>query len=185
MCPQIIPPRTLLFHSPSGGRGDSWASPLNQINTMSRKTKKNFRFHKETNQICKKCGNKLIITTRGNKFWVQCVERAHYCKLTTQYKKKKKGKTTAPSRYRDYIKSKEWEQRKNKYYQGHKRQCDRCGSLKHIHLHHAVYAPAEYGREKDKFLFPLCRVCHMLFHSKNKTKNNMTKETLSFIAELK
>lgn len=97
-------------------------------------------------------------------------------------KTKRKYKNRIPSKYETYINSPHWEKRKNEYYQKYPRVCSVCASCKHIHLHHAVYA--EYGKEQDGHLFPLCDDHHSEFHKLiGKTKRDMLKETLDFIQE--
>lgn len=87
--------------------------------------------------------------------------------------------------YKRYIVSKQWEDRKNKYYQSHKRQCSRCGSFNNIVLHHAFYERSMFGCEPDIHLFPFCRDCHTLFHETFGTKKDMIKHTHYFINRYK
>lgn len=85
-----------------------------------------------------------------------------------------------PRSYGTYIKSKLWTTKKNKYWQKNKKICRACGSAKFIHLHHAVYSVYD-GSEKDRNLFPLCKICHKEFHDRFGARGNMLDETLLFI----
>lgn len=88
-----------------------------------------------------------------------------------------------PKQYDIYITSHWWIKRKNLYYKTHKRECVACGSTEHINLHHLVYK--DFGKELDKNLKPLCRVCHEEFHSIYGVKNDLYKETMQFIEDKK
>lgn len=105
-------------------------------------------------------------------------------KLNKKPKKKKerkgrKYKNRIPVKYTVYIKSKWWTERKNKYYQKHKKICKACNSTKYINLHHMLYQ--DFGNEPDEILMPLCRNCHEEFHDEYATGYNMIEETYKFI----
>lgn len=87
------------------------------------------------------------------------------------------GKETR--KYHLYIESAEWTKRKNDYYRKHKKQCSICYSPIQVNLHHAVYA--NFGREKNEHLYPLCREHHKQFHEIHGVKGNMLLETQQFI----
>lgn len=102
--------------------------------------------------------------------------------------KKKKGKqrkykNRVPRKYSVYIKSIHWENRKNRYWREHGRQCCVCGSYKHVQLHHGKYGWTHFGNEPDDWMFPMCNSCHFDFHENNRTKADMLAETLNYIEE--
>ena len=81
-----------------------------------------------------------------------------------------------------YISSDIWKERRNLYFREHEQKCLRCGSLKQINLHHAVYnKDSVIGNEKDEHLFPLCSKCHRLFHKVCSGYRKMLEETIEFI----
>lgn len=92
-----------------------------------------------------------------------------------------RNSTRVPKKYEAYIKSKHWERRKNRYYQTFGRVCVKCGSTKHIHLHHIVYDNELFGSEPDVDLSPLCEKCHKLFHDTYGVKKNCRKEFTEFL----
>ncbi len=103
-------------------------------------------------------------------------------KQKTKRKGNKKKKTTrVPVKYKLYIVSKHWENRKNLYYQSHKRICQACNSSSNIAVHHMFYG--NYGQEKDEHLVALCRDCHEEFHTIYGVKKNMINFTNEFIEE--
>ena len=81
--------------------------------------------------------------------------------------------------YNEHINSSYWTNRKNKYYQKHKRICRACGSTKFIQLHHTYYA--NFGNELDKHLVPLCSKCHKQLHKEYGTHKRMIRLTNHFI----
>ena len=108
---------------------------------------------------------------------------------TRQYGTNPRAKGTNPRKkktnvrhYIEYIKSKDWTKRKIVYYRLHEKSCRACGATKNIHLHHTVYRPSEFGRERDSDLVPLCGDCHGSFHKTYGKKGNMSKETKEFIS---
>lgn len=96
-------------------------------------------------------------------------------------KREKRKHKRIPTQYKVYIVSKHWTQRKNKYYQKHKRRCEICHSTKHIALHHMIYK--NYGFESDDSLIPLCKEHHSDFHENYPVKANMKCQTLEYILE--
>lgn len=95
-------------------------------------------------------------------------------------RKERKHLNRFPKTYSIYIKSKWWEERKNRYFQNNPRKCAVCGSCNFVQLHHAVYA--NYGKEKDEHLFALCSFHHKKFHEHfGKPTRNMVKATNNFI----
>lgn len=114
-------------------------------------------------------------------------------KSTSRYIKKikpksSKKKTRKPREiirsYKTYMGSPLWIQRKNRYWQRHKKKCAACGKPKYVTLHHKEYNN-NYGDEPDHELVGLCNGCHNLFHQNNATKKNMQKETKLFIEEMR
>lgn len=81
--------------------------------------------------------------------------------------------------YYEYIKSNEWDARKNRYYRTHQKKCVICGSTDFVNLHHAVYG--DFGNEKDEHLFAFCRFHHEGFHEEYGVKGNMLAETMAYI----
>jgi hypothetical protein len=69
-------------------------------------------------------------------------------------KKKKKGKPFVRPKYKEYIKSQKWKQRRNEYYKTHPRECVICKSKHLVGLHHMTYK--NLGRELDEDLVALC-----------------------------
>lgn len=64
--------------------------------------------------------------------------------------------------YELYLKSKEWEQRRQEYFSKNGYKCNVCGSQHIIQLHHLNYN--RLGYEKDSDLICLCSECHKLLH---------------------
>lgn len=103
----------------------------------------------------------------------RAVDNQIYGKKTQKKKwnyirKKKKKKYRLPpipkgTKYNTYIISPQWELRKRQYYFKHKKECFICESIYQITLHHAVYA--DWGKENDRNLIPLCWDCHKEVHN--------------------
>lgn len=72
--------------------------------------------------------------------------------------------------YTDYIKSQQWEMKKNAYWATVPggRKCQACGSNKLVHVHHKTYI--RFGREDLKDLVGLCSACHRIVHRLHRTK---------------
>ena len=65
-------------------------------------------------------------------------------------------------KYRDYIRSKEWQQVKKRYRASNLPQdCHVCGT-RPVEMHHKTYK--RLGSERLTDLLPLCRTCHQLVH---------------------
>ncbi len=94
---------------------------------------------------------------------------------------RQRNTTRIPKKYSVYIKSKWWEERKNKYYRAHKKICTKCGSTDFIDLHHIIYNRSQFGCEPDVDLSPLCKKCHCAFHEIYGVKRNMTKFFKEFL----
>jgi hypothetical protein len=84
-------------------------------------------------------------------------------------------------RYKDYIKSLEWRNKRFSYYSRHKKECVLCKSDKRIGLHHIDYT--RLGSERDEDLIVLCWRCHERYHREHATKQDMREETFNFIIE--
>lgn len=65
--------------------------------------------------------------------------------------------------YELYLKSKEWEQRRQEYFTKNGYKCSVCSSQHIIQLHHLNYN--RLGYEKDGDLICLCSECHKLLHT--------------------
>lgn len=94
---------------------------------------------------------------------------------------KERKRARKPKRYKTYIKSNLWLERKNKYYQLYRKKCHICSSSKYIQLHHLEYRQDLFGKEKDEMLVPLCREHHEEFHLRYTTKQKMYKEFDEFV----
>jgi hypothetical protein len=81
--------------------------------------------------------------------------------------------------YFDYIKSKLWQDRKERYFRNHERICDACGSKENIDLHHTKYE--NFGREPNHILISFCRNCHEEFHKTYLSCRDMRDKTKIFI----
>ena len=87
----------------------------------------------------------------------------------------------ATAKYRTYINSLAWEERKLAYYAKHEKVCSACGSVKSIHLHHHSYE--NLGRERDGELLPLCETCHKLVHAHHRrVGGSLTDATFAAVA---
>lgn len=104
-------------------------------------------------------------------------------KDSTRKNRKPRLPRVGPS-YGRYIKSKEWENRKNKYYRNHKRECAKCKSLRYVQLHHMYYDRKLFGNEPDNVLMPLCHDHHKEFHDKYGTHKDMISMTMKFVSTL-
>lgn len=115
--------------------------------------------------------------------YVKSLSRSHDRTKGKLRKSLRREKGQRRSSYEKFIKSPEWESRKNTYYQAHARLCSACGTTKFIHLHHMVYG--EFGKEPDEHLTPLCKRHHALFHKENGTQRHMIRQTMAFIEKIK
>ena len=98
--------------------------------------------------------------------------------------KKQHRKLRKPSHsYNEYIKSKWWTKRKNRYFQRYGKKCLICGSTKTVQLHHKLYG--NYGNEDNKHLVALCDFHHKELHAGiGKVKRDMVKETNVLLKEM-
>lgn len=87
--------------------------------------------------------------------------------------------SSLPTKYKDYIVSRFWEDRKREFFEKVEKKCAACSSVEDICLHHMYYGVL--GKEKDEHLIPLCNGCHEEYHSINGVKKDMIKETLQFV----
>ena len=94
-------------------------------------------------------------------------------------RRKKDKKVHKFSQYETYINSKEWEQRRNKFWQGHTKRCAVCDTARYIHLHHMHYG--QFGHEPDEHLVPLCKAHHDQYHKENGVQRDMIRKTTAFI----
>lgn len=113
------------------------------------------------NHTCEKCAN------------------LHQYKLTSKKRKNRTGRKREAGQYKTYINSREWENRKNAYYQKYEKRCAACLSYEHVALHHKKYG--NLGKEEDNHLVPLCARCHKEYHDQNGTQKNMIRKTDLFI----
>lgn len=103
------------------------------------------------------------------------------CSLCSKKSKKaqRKRKLKPRSRYETYIKSDEWEARKNLYWRTHNRACVVCDSTEHVQLHHMSYEKLK--NEPDEHLVALCGDHHQQYHEENGVQRNMIRKTKAFI----
>ena len=66
--------------------------------------------------------------------------------------------------YRRYMKSNEWEQKRQQAFRFYGRKCGRCGATRQLQVHHRDYS--RIGREDMSDLEVLCDVCHADEHRK-------------------
>lgn len=95
---------------------------------------------------------------------------------------RKRDVTTVPKKYVDYIKSRHWYNRRNRYWQTHTRACAACGTTQRIDLHHMVYE--KYGEEPDANLIGLCRTHHEGYHTANGVQRNMIRKTTAYVIQV-
>ena len=76
------------------------------------------------------------------------------------------------SRYRSYIRSPAWFERRRKHLVKHGGQCKACGATEKIHLHHKTYD--RLGAERDGDLVALCETCHKAVHEYARTHRYLT-----------
>lgn len=88
--------------------------------------------------------------------------------------------------YHKFIKSEWWRYLRNKRISRNKF-CEACGNKKYLNVHHANYETKYRGQAKValKNTFVLCSNCHNEFHKHYGVKNDMIKETINFIKEVK
>lgn len=99
-------------------------------------------------------------------------------------KKLKYGKKVMPfvrPKYKEYIKSAAWKDRRKAYYALHKKECVVCKSNHRVGLHHLTYR--NLGREKDEELVALCWSCHEGYHNQYGVKHDNDEDTQQYIIE--
>lgn len=67
-------------------------------------------------------------------------------------------------KYKKYITSKEWKEKKEKLFDLRGKECEQCGYTHRLHVHHLTYE--NLGYEKMDDLQILCYQCHMSKHDK-------------------
>lgn len=102
-----------------------------------------------------------------------------FSKRGQRHQKRNQRKVKKHSHYDTYINSKEWERRRNLYWQSHVKRCAVCDTASHIHLHHMSYE--KFKNEPDEHLIPLCENHHAQYHRENGTQRNMIRKTLRFV----
>ena len=81
--------------------------------------------------------------------------------------------------YNDYLKSKQWEEKKIQVFKEKWKLCQKCCSDKNINVHHWSYK--KKYKEPIEHLFVLCRDCHEAFHLKYNMSESMMAKTMNFI----
>jgi hypothetical protein len=69
------------------------------------------------------------------------------------------------ARYRDYLRSQQWQERRLAALKRAKNACSRCGSTERLEVHHPSYD--NLGEERARQLVVLCRNCHAKHHGKS------------------
>lgn len=108
---------------------------------------------------------------------------------TNRFKEREKTKRRRAERrskghrtsYETYINSKDWERRRNAFWQTHPRRCAVCDTGLRIHLHHMSYR--KIGAEPDEHLIPLCQAHHRRYHELNGSQRDMIQATMAFIQQ--
>lgn len=67
------------------------------------------------------------------------------------------------SEYQEYIKSKEWQETRQRILKRDSFRCVLCNNTKNLHVHHITYE--SLGEEKDADLVTLCECCHDKLHN--------------------
>ena len=66
-------------------------------------------------------------------------------------------------KYKEYIHSEEWIEKRKEAFRFHGKECDKCGANKRLHIHHKTYK--RLGNENVEIdLVPLCYKCHKKVH---------------------
>lgn len=71
---------------------------------------------------------------------------------------------TRKARYRDYLYSPVWKERKEAALRRAHHKCQRCGGTKRLQVHHPHYN--RVGNEAARELIVLCRSCHAAEHGR-------------------
>lgn len=75
-------------------------------------------------------------------------------------------------RYREYLLSVDWQQRRKRWLEFWESSCCVCNSTSHVDVHHRTYE--RLGHESLNDCVVLCRQCHDLFHHDQGERNNLT-----------
>lgn len=142
-----------------------------------RAVKNQFKNQSEYQKFCRYCGDSKRLEKKTAK-----ASRRREKRRNPKPRKRPLQKKNGYQAYDDYIKSDQWEKRKNSYYQAHSRRCAACGTAKHIHLHHMHYS--KLGNEPDEHLIPLCNVHHEAYHLQYGTQRDMIRTTREFITRI-
>ena len=67
------------------------------------------------------------------------------------------------ARYREYLKSDEWQRKRYVVFKRDNWKCQYCGA-KATEVHHLKYAKYQIGKEPIKWLVSVCRPCHRKQH---------------------
>lgn len=87
--------------------------------------------------------------------------------------------------YRVYIGSAYWKRRKQQYFSKYGKKCAVCGKVDGVTLHHKKYDNKLNGKEPDDFFVALCKYHHHEFHQNHELKQNMTRDTDSYVYTMK
>lgn len=64
--------------------------------------------------------------------------------------------------YEDYLKSKQWQKKREEILNKRGKKCMICGCVEHIQVHHLNYE--SLADEDERFLIPICQQCHTMIH---------------------
>lgn len=64
--------------------------------------------------------------------------------------------------YNKYIQSEDWKMKREELFEDRGKQCEKCGSINHLQVHHLTYE--NFGNESLEDLQILCRGCHLELH---------------------
>lgn len=84
-----------------------------------------------------------------------------------RFKKPKVSRREFRRNYTEYIKSEEWERKREEAFMFHGRSCKKCGKTRSLHVHHMTYVRLKNELMQD--LCILCTLCHGEYHKINKT----------------
>lgn len=66
--------------------------------------------------------------------------------------------------YKEYILGEEWNKKRKLAFKLFKRECQRCGATRQLHVHHKTYERFK-DENVETDLSILCKKCHKLYHS--------------------
>lgn len=158
----------------------------NLIQTVTQTDRKEFKrkilAEIQFDQLTKKQYRKLVQQLPR---WQRKIAHREYLRARKIRKGKPIKKGRKPQyKYNEYIKSREWAERRNRFYQTFGRKCKICGSTTFIELHHMVYTAFD-GTEPDWNLVALCKSHHMEYHEEYGSSGNMRETTIFFIEQSK